>query len=84
MAKTLFAVDELSGLITASALMRPDKSINSLEVKSVLKRMKDKGFAKGCNREEIKQGAEELGVEFSAHVQNVIEAMRGIAAEIGL
>jgi len=62
MAKALFAVDELSGLITASVLVRPDKSIFNLEVKSVMKKFKDKAFARGCNRDDIRLGSEELGI----------------------
>jgi len=84
MAKTLFAVDELSGLVTASVLVRPDKSIFNLEAKSVLKKMKDKAFARGCNRDDIKLGAAELGIELEVHVTNVITAMRMIAPELGL
>lgn len=84
MAKTLFAVDELSGLVTASVLVRPDKSIHNLEAKSVIKKMKDKAFARGCNREDIKLGAEELGIEMTMHVENVISAMKAIAPELGL
>ena len=84
LARTLFAVDELSGLVTASVLVRPDKSLHTLEAKSVIKKMKDKHFARGCNRDEIRLGAQELGIEFEAHVGNVISAMRGIAKELGL
>jgi predicted hydrolase (HD superfamily) len=84
MAKTLFAVDELCGLVTASVLVRPDKSIHTLEAKSVLKKMKDKHFAAGCSRDDIKLGAEELGIELSQHISNVIQAMREIAATLGL
>lgn len=84
MAKTLFAVDELCGLVTASVLVRPDKSIYTLEAKSVLKKMKDKHFAAGCNRDDIKQGAEELGIELPQHITNVIESMRDIADTLGL
>ena len=84
MAKTLFAVDELCGLVTASVLVRPDKSIHNLEAKSVLKKLKDKHFAAGCNRDDIKLGAEELGVELSQHISNVIQAMREIAEILGL
>jgi predicted hydrolase (HD superfamily) len=84
MAQTLFAVDELSGLITASVLVRPDKNIFNLEAKSVLKKMKDKAFARGCNRDDIKLGAAELGVDLEVHITNVIAAMRGIAPELGL
>ena len=84
MAKTLFAVDELSGLITAAVYVRPDKSIHNLQVKSVKKKFKDKAFARGCNRDEMKQGAEELGVEMDEHIQNVITAMQEVADELGL
>lgn len=84
MDKTLFAVDELTGLITAAALVRPDKSINGLEAKSVRKKMKDKAFARGVNREDVVQGAEELGIDLNEHIDFVIGAMRGIAAELGL
>lgn len=84
MDKTLFAVDELSGLITAAALVRPDKSIAALETKSVRKKMKDKAFARGVNREDVIAGAEELGVDLDQHIGFVIEAMRGIAPELGL
>jgi predicted hydrolase (HD superfamily) len=76
MAKTLFAVDELSGLITASVLVRPDKSIVQLEARSVLKKMKDKAFARGCSRDDIRLGAAELGIELEQHVANCITAMQ--------
>jgi putative nucleotidyltransferase with HDIG domain len=75
LAKALFAVDELSGLITAAVLVRPDKSIHNLEVKSVQKKLKDKAFARGCNRDDIRLGAEELGVPLDQHIQNCITAM---------
>lgn len=84
MAKTLFAVDELSGLVTASVLVRPDKSIHNLEPKSVIKKMKDKAFARGCNRDDIRLGAEELGIEMEAHIGNVIQALREVAPALGL
>lgn len=84
MAKTLFAVDELCGLVTASVLVRPDKSIHTLEASSVVKKMKDKAFAKGCNRDDIRLGAQELNIEIKDHITNVITAMRGVAAELGL
>jgi predicted hydrolase (HD superfamily) len=77
--KTLFAVDELSGLITASVYVRPDRSIANLEVKSVLKKFKDKAFARGCNRDDIRQGAEELGIALEQHVGNCIQAMLPLA-----
>lgn len=79
MDKTLFAVDELSGLITASVLVRPDRSIHNLEVKSVAKKFKDKAFARGCNRDDIRIGAEELGVPLEQHIANCIEAMKPLA-----
>jgi putative nucleotidyltransferase with HDIG domain len=75
LAKALFAVDELSGLITAAVLVRPDKSIHNLEVKSVMKKFKDKAFARGCNRDDIRIGAEDLGVPLDQHTQNCISAM---------
>jgi putative nucleotidyltransferase with HDIG domain len=84
MAKALFAVDELTGLITASALVRPSKSVLDLDGRSVRKKMKDKGFARGVSREDVLQGASELGVELDEHIQFVIEAMRPGADSIGL
>lgn len=83
MAKTLYAVDELVGFLTACALVRP-AGILDLEVKSVKKKMKDPAFARAVNRDDIVQGAAELGVDLDEHVATVIEAMRGIAAELGL
>jgi predicted hydrolase (HD superfamily) len=84
MAKTLFAVDELSGLITAATLVRPDKSIHTITSKSVKKKIKDKHFAAGCNRDDIREGAEEIGVELTQHIENVIAAMKSVAKEIEL
>ena len=75
MAKTLFAVDELSGLVTAASLVRPDKSIANLEVNSVMKKFKDKAFARGCNRDDIRLGAEELGIPLDEHIKNIITAL---------
>lgn len=83
MAKTLFAVDELTGLLTACALVRPT-GLSDLQVKSVKKKFKDSSFARGVNREDVSKGIEELGVDFSEHVQLVIDAMRGIQDELGL
>ncbi len=83
MAKALFACDELAGFITACALVRPDK-ILSLEAKSVLKRMKDKAFARSVSRQDITKGAEELGVPLDQHIAFCIEAMRAIADRLGL
>lgn len=84
MEKALFACDEITGLITAVALVRPSRSLMDLKVKSVKKKWKDKHFAAGANRAEMEQGAEEFGVELWEHVGNVIEAMRRIAPELGL
>ena len=84
MEKALFACDEITGLITAVALIRPSRSLSDLKVKSVNKKWKDKSFAAGANREEMERGADDFGVELSEHIGNVIEAMRGIAPELGL
>jgi predicted hydrolase (HD superfamily) len=84
LAQTLFAVDELSGLITAAALVRPDKSVMNLEVSSIMKKMKDKAFAKGVNREDIRTGAAELGIEVEKLVTDVLSAMQSRAEALGL
>jgi putative nucleotidyltransferase with HDIG domain len=84
MEKTLFACDELTGLITAVALVRPSRALYDLKVKSVKKKWKDKSFASGANREEMEQGAEELGIELWEHVSNVIAAMNEVAADLDL
>jgi putative nucleotidyltransferase with HDIG domain len=84
MAKTLFAVDELTGLITATALVRPSRSLHDVEARSVRKKMKDKGFARGVSREDVTRGAEDLGVELEAHIEFVIGAMREVADSLGL
>ena len=84
MAKTLFAVDELTGLITATALVRPTKNVHEVETKSVRKKMKDKAFARGVSREDVMTGAEELGVDLDMHIAFVISAMQAVAADIGL
>ncbi len=85
MAQTLFAVDELSGLITATALVKPTKSVFDVDAKSVKKKMKDKAFAKGVNRDDVMVGAQELGVtDMEQHIQFVINAMRDVADTIGL
>jgi putative nucleotidyltransferase with HDIG domain len=83
LAQALFACDELAGFITACSLVRPDK-IENLEPKSVLKRMKDKAFARSVNRDDIRRGAEELGIPLEEHIAFCIQAMRGIANELGL
>lgn len=82
--KALFACDEITGLITAVALVRPSKSLYDLSASSVKKKWKDKAFAAGANREEIKKSAEEFGVELWQHVDNIIMAMRSIASELEL
>jgi putative nucleotidyltransferase with HDIG domain len=84
MDKALFAVDELTGFITAAALVRPDKSLEHLEARSVRKRMKDKAFARQVSREDMVEGAESLGVDLDEHISFVIDAMRTIAADLGL
>jgi putative nucleotidyltransferase with HDIG domain len=84
MEKALFACDELTGLITAVALVRPSRSLADLTASSVKKKWKDKAFAAGAKREEIERGAQELGVDLWEHVDNVILAMRPIAADLGL
>jgi putative nucleotidyltransferase with HDIG domain len=84
MEKTLFAVDELSGLIIAVALVRPSKSILEVEASSVRKKMKDKAFARAVNREDIVKGAEAMGVDLNEHIAEVTEALKGIADELGL
>jgi putative nucleotidyltransferase with HDIG domain len=84
MARTLFAVDELSGLITATALVKPTKSIFDVDAKSVRKKMKDKAFAKGVNRDDVLLGVEEMGADLEQHIQFVIDAMRRVADAIGL
>lgn len=84
MARALFAVDELTGLITATALVKPSKSVHDVEVRSVRKKMKDKAFARGVNREDILIGAEALGVALDEHIAFVIAAMQGVAERLGL
>lgn len=82
--RVVFACDELTGLITAAALVRPNKSIMGLEASSVRKKMKDKAFARGVNREDIIKGAEGLGVDLNEHITFVIHAMEGEADALGL
>jgi putative nucleotidyltransferase with HDIG domain len=84
MAKTLFAVDELTGLITATALVRPSRSLHEVDARSVRKKMKDKAFARGVNRDDVVSGAQELGVDLDEHIQFVIDAMRREADALGL
>jgi putative nucleotidyltransferase with HDIG domain len=84
MEKALFACDELAGFITACALVKPGKSLAEVEAKSVRKKMKDKAFARSVNRNDIIQGAAELGVDLEEHIAFCIEAMKGIADKLGL
>ena len=84
MEKTLYACDELSGFITATALVKPGKSLAEVDARSVRKKMKDKAFARAVNRNDIINGAADLGVDLEEHMAFCIEAMRGIARELGL
>jgi putative nucleotidyltransferase with HDIG domain len=84
MEKTLFACDELAGFITAVALVKPGKSLAEVDAKSVRKKMKDKAFARSVNREDIINGAADLGVDLQEHIAFCIEAMKAIAVELGL
>jgi predicted hydrolase (HD superfamily) len=84
MAKTLFAVDELTGLITATALVRPTKSVHEVDARSVRKKMKDKAFARGVSREDVVNGANELGVDLDEHIGFVITSMQARSADLGL
>ncbi len=83
MEKALYACDEITGLIVAVALVRPSRSLSDLKVKSVKKKWKDRSFAAGANREEIEDAAQEFGIELWEHVENVIEAMREVANDLG-
>jgi predicted hydrolase (HD superfamily) len=82
--KALFACDELAGFLTACALVKPTKAIADVEVAGVRKKMKDKAFARGVNREDVIQGAKELGVDLDAHIAFCIGAMKKRAGELGL
>jgi putative nucleotidyltransferase with HDIG domain len=82
--KTLFAVDELCGLITAVAYTRPGRTLAEVDTAAVRKKMKQSGFARGVNREDIVRGAEELGLPLEEHIANCIAAMQAIAPELGL
>jgi putative nucleotidyltransferase with HDIG domain len=84
LARSLFAVDELTGLITATALVKPTKSVHDVDASSVLKKMKKKEFARGVNRDDVILGAQELGLDLERHIQFVIDAMRRSADAIGL
>ncbi|HEY3886879.1 MAG TPA: HD domain-containing protein [Vicinamibacterales bacterium] len=82
--KTLFACDEMSGFVTAAALVRPSKSILDLEASSVIKRMKDKAFARAVSRDDLRSGAEALGIPLDQHITNVITFLRPHAEALGL
>lgn len=84
MAKTLFAVDELCGFLVACVLVRPSRSFGDLEVSSVKKKLKDKAFARGVNRDDVRQGAEELGVPLDEHIAACIAALRPVEQSLGL
>jgi len=84
MARVLYAVDELSGFITAVTLVRPNRALSEVKLKSVREKMKDKSFAAKVNREEIMRGAEELGVDFGEHVEFMIRALSAVAGTLGL
>ena len=82
--KTLFACDELAGFITASALVKPNKSLAECDAKSIRKKMKDKAFARSVSREDIVNGSADMGIDLEEHLAFCIEAMKGIAPELGL
>ncbi|HEX8136573.1 MAG TPA: HD domain-containing protein [Pyrinomonadaceae bacterium] len=84
MARALFATDELCGFLVACALVRPSRSLDDLEVSSVKKKLKDKAFARTVNRDDIRQGVAELGVDLDEHIRFVIDALRPVQQEIGL
>lgn len=84
MARALFATDELCGFLVACALVQPSRSLDDLEVSSVKKKLKDKAFARTVNRDDIRQGVEELGVELDEHIRFVIDALKHVQKEIGL
>ena len=84
MEKSLFACDELAGFITATALVKPGKSLAEVEAKSVRKKMKDKAFARSVSRDDITQGAQELGIDLEEHIAFCIQAMKAVAVELGL
>jgi predicted hydrolase (HD superfamily) len=84
LAKTLYAVDELTGLVTATALVRPSRSVHEVDARSVRKKRNDKAFARGVNRDDVVAGAADLGVDLDEHIEFVIGAMRGCADSLGL
>ena len=84
MDRAIYAVDELTGFITAVALVRPGKSIDEVDVAAVRKKMKDKGFARNVNRDDITNGAEQLGVDLDKHIAFVIESLKPVASQLGI
>jgi putative nucleotidyltransferase with HDIG domain len=84
LAKSLFAVDELTGLVTATALVRPSRSVHEVDARAVRKKMKDKAFARGVSRDDVVAGAEALGVDLDEHIGVVVAAMQGSAEALGL
>ena len=84
MEKALYGVDELVGFVIAVALVKPSKSLGEVDMTSVKKKMKDKAFARGVNREDVVRGAEEFGVPLDEHIELVINALRGVASQLGL
>lgn len=82
--RAIYAVDELTGLIIAVALVRPSKSIDEVDAKAVRKKMKDKSFARAVNREDVIKGAEQMGVDLDEHIAFVIEALKPVAEELGI
>jgi len=84
MDRAIYAVDELAGFITAVALVRPGKSIDEVDASSVRKKMKDKGFARNVNRDDITKGAEQLGVDLDEHIAFVIESLKPVASQLGV
>ncbi|WP_026962158.1 HD domain-containing protein [Alicyclobacillus herbarius] len=84
LAKTLYACDELSGFVMAVAMVKPTRNLQDVSVKSVKKKLKDKAFARGVNRDDVYRGAEELGIELDEHIQQVISALIRVASRLGL
>jgi predicted hydrolase (HD superfamily) len=84
LARTVYACDEMSGFVIAVALVRPNRSLDEVDVRSVIKKMKDKGFARQVPRDQLTKGADEVGVPFEEHVANVIEGLKTVRADLGL
>ena len=84
MDRAIYAVDELTGFITAVSLVRPSKSIDEVDVAAVRKKMKDKGFARNVNRDDITKGADQLGVDLDKHIAFVIDSLKPVASQLGI